>query len=64
MVHRRGLPGDALGHRDSLFGGLVRQHGSGHDIADGIDPLRGGAALPIDLDESAGIELHTRRLDP
>ena len=27
MIHLGGVTGDAFGHRDTLFGGLMRQHG-------------------------------------
>ncbi len=49
--------GDEVGHHDALLLALVRQHRAAHAVADRPDALRAGAALIVDLDEAALIEL-------
>ena len=43
--------GDALGL------GLVRKHGAGGDVADGVDPVDAGAVVLVDGDESGAVAL-------
>ena len=51
------LAGDALGHRDALFLGLVREHRAAHDVADRPDVRQVGPALVVDHDAAALVEL-------
>ena len=56
------LAGDALGHRDALFLGLVRQHRAAHDVADRPDVRQVGLAVVVDHDGAALVELQADRL--
>jgi len=51
------LAGDALCDGHALLLGFVRQHRTPHDVADGPDPFEIRAALLVDNDESALVEL-------
>ena len=51
------LAGDALGHRDALLLGLVRQHRPAHHVADRPDAGQVGAAVVVDDDGAALVEL-------
>ena len=55
------LAGDALGHCDALFLGLVRQHRSTHRVADGPDVGQAGLAVGVDHDPAAFVELQADR---
>ncbi len=56
------LASDALGHRHALFLGLVRQHGAAHHVAHGPHAGQVAAAVGIDHDGAALIELQPDRL--
>ena len=56
------LAGDALGDRDAFFLRLVREHRTAHDVADRPDAGEIGAALVVDGDEAALVELQPDRL--
>jgi hypothetical protein len=47
------LAGDELGHHHALVLGLVREHGSAHHVANGVDIRQVRAAVIVDLDEAA-----------
>jgi hypothetical protein len=51
------LAGDALGHRDALFLRLVRQHRAAHHVAHRPHAWQVGAALVVDHDRAALVEL-------
>ena len=54
------LAGDALGDRDALLLGLVREHRAAHDVADRPDVGEIGLALVVDGDEAALVERRAR----
>ena len=56
------LAGDALGHRHAFFLGLVRQHRPAHDVADRPHARQVGAALVVDDDGAALVELQAHGL--
>ena len=56
------LAGHALGHRNALFLGLVRQHGAAHHIAHRPDARQVGLAIGIDDDGAALVELQAHGL--
>ena len=56
------LSSDALGHRDALFLGLVRQHRATHDVADRPHVRQVGPAFVIDRDRTALVELQAHRV--
>jgi hypothetical protein len=51
------LARDALRDRDALLLRLVREHRAAHDVADRPHVRQVGAALVVDLDEAALVEL-------
>ncbi len=56
------LARDALRDRDAFLFRLVREHGAAHDVADRPDVRQVGAALVVDRDEAARVELEPDRL--
>src|SRR6185436_3358610 len=59
QIHMSGLARDHLGYRHPLFRGLVREHRTAHYVADRVDVGQIGAAVIIDFDEAAAIQLET-----
>ena len=51
------LAGNALGHRDALFFGLVRQHRAAHHVAHRPHVGQVGLAVFVDGDEAALVQL-------
>src|SRR5690606_32257116 len=56
VIHVAGLAGDDLGDGDALVLGLVREHGAGDDVADGVDALDAGPKAFVGLDAAALVE--------
>ena len=52
-----GLAGDQLGDHDALFHALVRQHRAAHDVAHRPDVGQVAAAVVVDVDAAALVEL-------
>ena len=58
------LPGDDLRAGDAFVLGLVRQHGTGDDVADRVNALHAGRKMRIDLDPAAIVERDPGFLQP
>ncbi len=56
------LASDALGHRDTFFFSLVRQHRPSDHIADRPDTRHVGTAVGINFDGTALVKLQTNRI--
>ena len=59
-----GLAGEDFGDRDALILGLVRQHGPGDDIADGIDAVDIGLVVRVGHDAAALVERNAGLIQP
>src|SRR5829696_396201 len=63
VVHVAGLAGEDLGDRDALVLRLVGEHGSGDDVADGVDARDVGGEMGVGLDGAAAVELDAERVE-
>jgi hypothetical protein len=59
-----GLAGDDLGDGNTLILGLVGQHRTGDDVADGVDARHIGGVMRVGADAATLIERHTHHFEP
>src|SRR5581483_11917471 len=64
VVHMAGLSGDDLRTRHAFVLGLVCEHRTGDDVADGVDAFHAGGEVWIDLHAAAIVERDASFLAP